>query len=180
MFYNANRLKQSNWIMYPQFAYAEPMTILHWDYPSTVRGQPTDRRNSACVVGILRCFLFCFHASRMPCAVAWQIHNMMRFHWCFRVKTLSLSSGWERNRWRIFAKPLAKEGCPHATLLLLYRASGFSMVGFREMFSWVFPLPKITEEVALREASIAFVLPQRPLVRVNPHTPTDLPHDLNF
>ena len=41
-----------------RFAYAEPMMVYHWDCPSTVRGLPSDRRNSACVVGILRCFCF--------------------------------------------------------------------------------------------------------------------------
>ena len=58
IFYNASRLKHVIEYLCSRFAYAEPMMVYHWDCPSTVRGLPSDRRNSACGVGILRCFCF--------------------------------------------------------------------------------------------------------------------------
>ena len=70
-----------------RFAYAEPMIDYHWDYPSTVRGLPSDRRNSACVVGILRCFYFTTKLKRWILAVenraAWQVNTRQKMGYDF-------------------------------------------------------------------------------------------------
>ena len=58
IFYNASRLKHRNWIFVFSIRVCGANDGFHWDCPSTVRGLPSDRRNSACVVGILRCFCF--------------------------------------------------------------------------------------------------------------------------
>ena len=58
IFCNISRLKYRNWIFVFSIRVCGANDGFHWDCPSTVRGLPSDRRNSACVVGILRCFCF--------------------------------------------------------------------------------------------------------------------------